>query len=378
MNLKKILKNVMRIFTPINRIIPKNKKKILVYSNLGFRDNVKSMYDYLVENGYNKNYKIVCSLNDYKNMKQKYGAENVKFVSNKMGFWHFMNSKFMFYSFGKFPVKPSKSQRVVNLWHGMPLKTVGNLEKGFEKEDYFFFTHTIATSQLFAEKMALCFSCPIESVMLTGQPRCDKLFEKRDVTPENLIVWLPTYRNSTKLNSHNSKTDTGRGFPIIDTEEKLLALNDALKSAGYTLLIKPHPLQNIETATQSLSNIRIVSQSDLDERGEDIYDLFLKSKALITDYSSVSFDYLNLDRPILYTLDDTDEYSKMRGFTVENPYTLMAGQTAKNLEEMICFVKKLADGIDEFKNLRKEVNKLVNSHQKECSCREILSIIGLN
>lgn len=376
MNVKSCVKKVMKIFTPINKVIPKNEKKILLYSNLGFRDNVKSVYDYLIENGYNKRYKIVCSLNDYKNMKLEFDAENVKFVSNLSGFFHFFNSKFMFYSFGKFPIKPSNAQKVVNLWHGMPFKRVGNLEKGCENEDYFFFTHTIATSELFAEKMALCFNCPRECVLLYGQPRCDKLF-KNDVKKEKLIVWLPTYRNSQKLNSFNSHNDNGFGFPIIENEEQLEELNNLLLKYGYTLIIKPHPLQDISNKINEKSNIRIITQKDLDKCGEDIYDLFKRSSGLVTDYSSVSFDYLNLDRPILYTLDDGKEYTKLRGFTVENPQDLMAGEVASDFVGVKNFVEEICNEIDKYKQKRDYVNKIANSHQSCNSTKEILDIIGL-
>ena len=55
---------------------------------------------------------------------------------------------FFIYFFGKYPIKPSKSQVVVNLWHGTPLKKLGNLEKGLEKTDYNFFTYVVASSSM--------------------------------------------------------------------------------------------------------------------------------------------------------------------------------------------------------------------------------------
>lgn len=374
--MKSYLKKAMKIFTPINKIIPKSENKILIYSNLGFRDNVKSVFDYLLENGFDERYRIICSLNDYKNMKQKYDGYNVKFVSNRVGFLHYFTSKFMFYSFGKFPVKPSKGQVVVNLWHGMPFKRVGNLEKGCENEEYFFFTHTIATSELFAEKMSLCFSCPKECVLLTGQPRCDKLF-RSDAQKEKLIVWLPTYRSSKKLDSFNSENDNGLGFPIIENEEQLDELNEILKKYDYKLIIKPHPLQDISKKIKKKSNILIITQQQIEDKNEDIYDLFNRSSGLITDYSSVSFDYLNLDRPILYTLDDGEEYSKLRGFTVDDPTSLMAGEVATDFVGIKKFVEKIGQGIDEFKQKREIVNKIVNSHQSCNSTKAIFDIIGL-
>ncbi|WP_334095968.1 CDP-glycerol glycerophosphotransferase family protein, partial [Helicobacter typhlonius] len=112
--------------------IKKNPNQIFIYSNLGFRDNVRAVYDYLIENGYNKKFKIVCSLNDYKRYRHC-APSNVKFVGNFTGLFKFFRSKFCFYCFGKYPVKPSDKQAVINLWHGMPIKRIGNMEQGNEK-----------------------------------------------------------------------------------------------------------------------------------------------------------------------------------------------------------------------------------------------------
>ena len=99
-----------------------------------FRDNVKAFYDYLIAQKYNEKYKIVVSINDVDNYVQN-TPDNVTFVGNKQGISYFMRAKYAFYCFGKYPIKPSKSQVVVNLWHGTPLKKLGNLEKGLEKTD---------------------------------------------------------------------------------------------------------------------------------------------------------------------------------------------------------------------------------------------------
>lgn len=91
-----------------------------------------------MDKGYNDEYKIVVSINDFEKYLEN-PPKNVLFVSNKKGIKHFMKSKYAFYCFGKYPIKPAKSQIVVNLWHGTPLKKIGNLESGLEKIDYNFF-----------------------------------------------------------------------------------------------------------------------------------------------------------------------------------------------------------------------------------------------
>lgn len=79
----------------------------------------------------------MVSSNDYEKYIES-APTNVTFVGNKQGIKYFLKSKYAFYCFGKYPIKPSKNQTVVNLWHGTPLKKIGNLEKGLEKIDYNF------------------------------------------------------------------------------------------------------------------------------------------------------------------------------------------------------------------------------------------------
>ena len=144
-------KNVLRLFfkplTILNKFTAKDSRLIFFYSNLGFRDNVKAMYDYLIEEKFNMGYKFVVSINDYEDYKDN-APENVTFVNNKEGIKYFMKAKYAFYCFGKYPIKPSKKQTVVNLWHGMPLKKIGNMESGLEKIDYNIFYENLYQKDL--------------------------------------------------------------------------------------------------------------------------------------------------------------------------------------------------------------------------------------
>ena len=54
--LQKIPRKVWRFLDIINRLIKKDKESIFIYSNLGFRDNIKAIFDYLIENKYNSEF----------------------------------------------------------------------------------------------------------------------------------------------------------------------------------------------------------------------------------------------------------------------------------------------------------------------------------
>ena len=140
----------------VNSVVPKNERKIFLYSNMGFRDNIRAVYDYLIENGYNSRFKIICSLDDRAVVKRE---KNVKLINNLRGLFSFFTCKYVFYCFGKYPVKPKRGQKVFNLWHGMPLKRIGNMLPGYEKTDYNYFTGILCTSEFFRDIMKKSFSC---------------------------------------------------------------------------------------------------------------------------------------------------------------------------------------------------------------------------
>ena len=65
----KLAKNILtitlfRLLSVLNKVISKDDKTILLYTNMGFRDNIKAIYEYLVENEYNSTYKILISSNE--------------------------------------------------------------------------------------------------------------------------------------------------------------------------------------------------------------------------------------------------------------------------------------------------------------------------
>ncbi|MBR6873164.1 MAG: CDP-glycerol glycerophosphotransferase family protein [Ruminococcus sp.] len=375
MGIKKLLKKLALPLTPLNKIIPKNKRLILIYSNLGFRDNARSIYDFMTGVGYNKKYKIVVGCNDWKTWK-KDAPDNVKFVRPRRALRTYLRCSYMLYTYGKFPVKPTKKQTVVNLWHGMPLKTVGALEKGADFDGKCYFNYIIATSPFFSKVMQRCFAVGEDKVILTGQPRCDKLFDV-DVHKKKLILWLPTYRSSHLLGSVNAEIRNETGLPLIDREEHLHILDALLKDLGYKLLIKPHPLQELPSGMKSLENVMVTSQRGLERKDMDIYDLMKRSTALITDYSSVYFDYLLLDRPIGFTLGDMERYDQERGFVTEDPLSLMPGEKLCSFDQLMIFIRACACGEDSFKEERARVSELVNSHQTGGACKQILDIIGV-
>lgn len=366
-NLKIILTNtVFKVISLVNKIFPK-KNLILIYCNStgGFRDNLKAVYDYIIENDINKHYKVYCSAVEYKSLVV---PNNVFAVSNLSAIYYFLFSKYVFYGYGKLPIKPSKQQIVISMFHGMPLKKIGGYLNNAAVHD-FFFTYALATGTLFVPIIAKAFWCPIKNVLICGYPRNDVLFCNGNYYRKNgkqLVLWLPTYRD----NNPNY-------LPVFNIDD-LKVLDEKLSSLNVLLFIKLHEGYNAGNIKfPKFKNIVAYRHDDFMKEKLDLYKLLSCADALITDYSSVYFDYLLLDRPIAFTLDDLKMYESDRGFVFDNIFEYMPGKKIRNQDEFLDFCKEIANGVDDYKQERKRVNDLVNYYKDGNNCKRLFKMIGI-
>ena len=363
--LKPLLFKVSDFTYKLNKMIPKKRNRIVLYSNWGFRDNLRTLYHYLVDNGYQETYEIVCASNDFYHLEKE---KNVKYVSIYQGFFYFLTSKYFFYSFGKYPIKPAPNQMVVNLWHGMPLKKIGNLEVGREKIDYNFFTKLVSSSELFTPIMKAAFNAKDEQMLLVGNIRNDELFKEKK---EKKIIWMPTYRNSK--NYHDSQA----ALIFSLEEEDFQNIEELLSNYGYQLYVKLHPLEESQLKFEmNYETIHLLSEDIISEQYGTLYTFLGTTSALITDYSSVFLDYYLLNRPVAFTINDYEEYMEKRGFVFEDVKSLMVGNVIRDSHDLLEFLESVMKSEDPYIEERKKVNNKVNAIQKDFT-KTLLDEIGL-
>lgn len=374
--MNKILYGIFNLLGILNKIIYKKSNRIVLYSNLGFRDNTKAIYNYLVENKYNEKYKIICSTNDYKKFKD-ISLKNVIFISNYLGIFYYLTSKYFMYSFGKYPIVPSKKQEVINLWHGSPLKNIGNLEKGKENIKYNYFSKILVTSDLFGNIMKKAFKCTDNELLICGQPRNDALFinyAKQIKNKKKLILWLPTFRNH---HLNEIREGSNNDLPFFNGFNEMAKLNEYLESNDSELIIKLHLRQKEMLNNYEFNNVKIYTDEDFSAKGLELYEVLSYSDALITDYSSVYFDYLLLNRPIGFIINDINEYSEERGFVFDNPIDLMPGSKIFDKKQFYDFINNVAKNEDNYKKSRKKINQLANFYTDGENCKRALRKIGI-
>ena len=257
---------------------------------------------------------------------------------------------------------------VVNLWHGMPLKKIGNLESGMENIDYNFFTKLVSSSDLFTPIMKAAFKAKDDQMLLVGNIRNDELFEEKK---DKNIIWMPTYRNSK--NYHDSQD----AFIFSLDKLEFNKINKILEEYEYHLYIKLHPLEESQFKFKNnYSNIHMLTEDIISQYYGTLYKFLGTTSALITDYSSVFLDYYLLNRPVAFTINDYEEYKENRGFVFDDVKSLMAGPTINNLDELLKFLLSVMKSEDEFYVERNKVNSLVNSIQRDFT-KTLLENVGI-
>lgn len=361
---------LFKFLSILNAFLPKNEKLILLYANLGFRDNIEVLYRCLLEKGYPDRYQIICISNHFYSLQKD---RRIHYVSPALGVFYFLHAKYFFYCAGKYPIKPSKKQMVVNLWHGIPLKKIGNLLPENKDKDYNFFTKLIYYSPLFKPIMKEAFNASEQQLLLAGNLRNDDLRRPTTNLPnKKKVLWMPTYRQNERFGK-DSEVKT----LIFNLENHWLELQKFLKKSEIILYLKLHPLEESRiNIPKECINIQLISDEELSKSKTSLYSFLGAMDALITDYSSVYFDYLLLNRPLAFVLDDYDSYKNKRGFVFEDILSLMPGDKIYNFAELLNFLDKFDKQIDNYQDQRNRINQLVNPIQQNF-CEDLLNKISL-
>ena len=244
-----------------------------------------------------------------------------------------------------------KGQEVVQLWHGAgAFKKFGysrlssgdniKIHQGYKK-----YTKVITS----AEKINWCYSeafgVPFGNVKATGIPDTDRLldsawvreackaFRKAFNVPDDkkVILFAPTYRAASQRNA------------AYDLEKIDFDAMEEMLGDEYILAIKLHPAV-YENMKEDIDSGRVYYLKDhpdfiIDISGHrDINDILPAADILVTDFSSVIFDYYLLHKPIVFFTDDEDSYNESRGLYYDyDKYTY--GSVVSDMDKLIQAIK---------------------------------------
>lgn len=236
-----------------------------------------------------------------------------------------------------YPSAIDPSQINIQLWHGFPLKGMSYMSKsegpGVEQNHLNWSKLDVIASysQFYNTLMNACYGVSWKKYVVTGMPRNDFLFRsdgrktltsilKQDFRGKKILFYMPTFRK-TIFGDANGRRDLHNLFGFENFN--YLGFDRFLAEHGLHLIVKLHPLEESlvvnDIVEKKLQNITVLTEERLQAENLEFYETLNAADLLITDYSSVYFDYLLLDRPIIYVPVDLEEYIETRGLLLE-PY----------------------------------------------------------
>lgn len=354
MQIKKIIKRFIKgnvslrklarkIYYAINKIrysfMAKNIKVddhlivLACFNGRSYCDSPKALYEYLIHHQEYKNYKCIWAFEDveaHNFLKKNNNTEIIDIKSKdykkslaRAKYW-ILNYKIQDYIF------PKKEQIFVQCWHGTPLKRLGcdlehfnnamnsieEIRKRYDIEASkikYFLSPSAFASEKFITAWNLENSHKKDIILQEGYPRNDflKNYKEEDINrikeklnlkncKKKIILYAPTYRDNQHSVNIGYTYQTEVNFDLL--KEKL--------EKDYIILFRAHWLVAQDFHFEKYKDFMI----DV-SRWDDINELYVIADLLITDYSSVFFDYANLKRPILFYMYDLKEYrDEIRGF----------------------------------------------------------------
>ena len=351
-----------------------------------FLHNTKYLFLYLQNNSeYTVNWlcKDVLMIEKFK---QK-GYTNMYYPYSLKGIYLTLKSKYFFTDFC-FPDYVSSlythNAVLINLWHGIPLKKIGYdddvhpIEKSLNKIQKYIYNLLVLKDSYYnanSEYEQSCYETAFltekEKIQILGAPRLDALFRDFD----NQQIFMEEDYNNIKSLYKQGKKLLFYVPTFRDTQKDISGwlksrnLHNFLHENNIVLVCKLHPFDKNSLDSDLVEDFyKMASDSD-------IYAVLKYSDALITDYSSIYFDYLLLDKPILYYSPDLEEYQeKCRGFY--RPYEeLTAGIKTYNEDELINAMQNVVNGVDNYKGQREKLRDKMFKYQDGRNCERVVEWI---
>lgn len=303
-------------------IIPIRKNRFVFLSMGGnsYGDSVKCLSDYISEN--HENAEIVWAFSNHYFEKVDCRHKKVIFGSIKYYYYVISSKYFISNCYVPFMLIKRNGQVVLQTWHGTALKRIGldavgqsdhsKFEKmirpdvkkeGGQQTDIF-----ISGSKFMSDvyHRALGYS---KEISLTGTPRTDVFFNERNdiiekvkrsfgiADGEKIILYAPTFRPGGSFENYDIDLSCIKGF------------YSKKEGCEYVIMVRLHP--NIAAKSDDLR--KFLSYDYIDASFyPDMQDLLCATDVLVTDYSSVMFDFMFTYKPVILYTPDKDIYN--RGF----------------------------------------------------------------
>jgi CDP-glycerol glycerophosphotransferase (TagB/SpsB family) len=303
----------------------------------------------------------------------------------------FLRAKYIVFShglkdFGFF--KASKRKIQILTWHGTGIKAAGLSTKGRTKSEIRAILQQNArvdacmvSSWLNASMRALNQGIDSSRMYLVGQARCDNLMEewpkgkqriKRYLShlsgTETILLYAPTSR----VEYHGGRVYR-KGvefFPFADFDFE--SFSAFLEENNVIVLVRAHSSDQIHGVDYHDSRIL---NFDF-KKCQDIYEVLGDIDFLITDYSSLAYDFLLLNHPLIFIPYDLEEYQVVPGLIIDDYDFWMPGLKPISMHDLMEYVSSCIRGEpDRYREQREQLCNLLHSHQTKDSITQFLRML---
>lgn len=333
--------------------------------------NIKYLYLYLLKNS---SYKIHLASNNQRDIEiyKSYGINVILYNSKKFIDLVFKTKiKIVDHTpVNKILVESLKVGKSIQLWHGITIETLGVLAN-YKILEY----DIVLSTSPFVSDYSFSKIYDYKKIIHSGYPRNDILYNDniklinvdelllKEMQDDEFkyIVYMPTHR---PLGFNKNPLD-------------YIILNEFAKTNKLKFIIKMHPF----VAEKLRDDLTSYQNRDYDytniilyESHMDIYPILKYSHMLISDYSSVYFDYLYANKPIVFFCYDYDEWVKGEQGIILDYFSHSPGDKCTTLNELLkCVLANLKNDI--YENERKNLFNKMFTNQNNFSSKEILTEI---
>lgn len=374
----------------------KTDDKLIVFESFNgknFSDTPLAVYEYMMNEPKYNDFKFVWVFNDPDKYIPLLSSKRTRVVKHNSNECEkvFSNAKYWILNYRALDhLIPRSNQVYVQCWHGIPLKRLGydievsdnamNSKSEIRSKYYtdskrfkYLLSPCAKTSEIFKSAWNLNNSDYESKIIELGYPRNDVLmnFKTNQINEiknklgigdvdKKIILYAPTWRD----NQHS--INKGYTYKLnIDFDMLKKSLEDE-----YLILFRAHYLVRNFFDFDKYNGF-VYDVSDVD----NINELFLASDLLITDYSSVLFDYAILEKPIIFFMYDLKEYSEnIRGFYLN--LNELPGEIVETESELIKAIYETKKGINiaVYKDFNNKYNYLNDGNATKRFVEEVIDV----
>ncbi|WP_052404748.1 bifunctional glycosyltransferase/CDP-glycerol:glycerophosphate glycerophosphotransferase [Bacillus rubiinfantis] len=314
--------SLLRLYIRLKKKFQRNKINLFIDRVDKADDSAEVLYEYFesVKVKNERNYFIIDeSSPDYIRLKNKgfsvigYKTKKHKLLlllADKLISTH--ADKFIYQPFAKVDgyLKDLKSYRFIFLQHGIIQSDLSSWLKKSDKNIRLFFT---SSKYEYNDIIEGNYQFTNREVKLTGLPRFDRLTKYN--VEKNLLI-MPTWRKgiianySDEINARPYSEDFMESLYFKKWNDLLSNQNflDAAKKNGFNVIFVPHPSIRQQLEDFNLEGVQV---ADYTERYVDLFNI---GQLLITDYSSVCFDFAYTKKPVIYYQFDSGNWDNQNGY----------------------------------------------------------------